>query len=76
MEHAAPAEISRAQLWQWLHVGGQQLDDGTPLDFALFERAGGRVTPTNEVMARFPRVEKLNEQLDEVVRLAGGVPGG
>ena len=37
MEDAATAEISRAQLWQWLHVGGQQLDDGTPLDFALFD---------------------------------------
>jgi malate synthase len=39
MEDAATAEISRAQLWQWLHVGGQQLDDGTPLDFALFDAA-------------------------------------
>ncbi len=39
MEDAATAEISRAQLWQWLHVGGRSLDDGTPLDFALFDRA-------------------------------------
>ena len=39
MEDAATAEISRAQLWQWLHVGGQQLDDGTPIDFALFDKA-------------------------------------
>jgi malate synthase len=37
MEDAATAEISRAQLWQWLHVGGQRLDDGTPVDFALFD---------------------------------------
>jgi malate synthase len=37
MEDAATAEISRAQLWQWLHVGGQVLDDGTPVDFALFD---------------------------------------
>jgi malate synthase len=37
MEDAATAEISRAQLWQWLHVGGQRLEDGTPLDFALFD---------------------------------------
>ena len=37
MEDAATAEISRAQLWQWLHVGGQQLDDGTPIDFTLFD---------------------------------------
>ena len=39
MEDAATAEISRAQLWQWLHVGGQRLDDGTPIDFALFDQA-------------------------------------
>ncbi len=50
MEDAATAEISRAQLWQWLHhsdlpAGGAPagprlaLDDGTPIDFALFDRA-------------------------------------
>jgi malate synthase len=43
MEDAATAEISRAQLWQWLHFptdnGGLHLDDGTPLDFSLFDRA-------------------------------------
>ena len=39
MEDAATAEISRAQLWQWLHVGGRTLDDGTPIDFALFDAA-------------------------------------
>lgn len=44
MEDAATAEIARAQLWQWLHFaddGGEQLalDDGTPVDFALLERA-------------------------------------
>jgi malate synthase len=44
MEDAATAEIARAQLWQWLHVGDDghaplQLDDGAPVDDALFERA-------------------------------------
>ena len=39
MEDAATAEISRAQLWQWLHVGGLNFDDGTPLDFAAFDAA-------------------------------------
>ena len=37
MEDAATAEISRAQLWQWLHHAGLHLDDGTPIDFALFD---------------------------------------
>ncbi len=35
MEDAATAEISRAQLWQWLHHGAQ-LDDGRIVDPALF----------------------------------------
>ena len=44
MEDAATAEIARAQLWQWLHCddgagGGLHLDDGTPVDFTLFDRA-------------------------------------
>jgi malate synthase len=55
MEDAATAEIARAQLWQWLHFAdvpaGQapagaeagapplSLDDGTPVDFVLLERA-------------------------------------
>jgi malate synthase len=47
MEDAATAEISRAQLWQWLRYprlpGGDgmplSLDDGTPIDGVLLERA-------------------------------------
>ena len=38
MEDAATAEISRVQLWQWLHHGALSLDDGTPVDLSLFER--------------------------------------
>ncbi|HVJ37080.1 MAG TPA: malate synthase A [Stenotrophomonas sp.] len=37
MEDAATAEISRAQIWQWLHHRGQRLDDGTAIDLALLE---------------------------------------
>ncbi len=32
MEDAATAEISRTQLWQWLHRGDTRLEDGQPLD--------------------------------------------
>jgi len=39
MEDAATAEISRAQLWQWLHRGGLTFDDGGAIDFAAFETA-------------------------------------
>ena len=37
MEDAATAEISRAQLWQWLHHGAQ-LADGRQLTTALYAR--------------------------------------
>ena len=37
MEDAATAEISRAQIWQWLHHPGQRLDDGAAIDLALLE---------------------------------------
>jgi len=36
MEDAATAEISRAQLWQWLHRGAK-LDDGRPFTRELYE---------------------------------------
>ena len=39
MEDAATAEISRTQLWQWLHSENLHLADGTQIDFALLERA-------------------------------------
>jgi malate synthase len=32
-------ERARVQLWHWLHAGNTFLDDGTPIDFALFDAA-------------------------------------
>ena len=37
MEDAATAEISRAQVWQWLHHESR-LEDGRVLDVALYDR--------------------------------------
>lgn len=39
----AAAEKSRVQLWQWLHSDRAALDDGTPIDFVLFDAAIQRV---------------------------------
>lgn len=36
---ALALDRGRAQLWRWLHGGGAFLDDGTPIDFALFDAA-------------------------------------
>jgi malate synthase len=38
MEDAATAEISRAQLWQWLHRKQAHLPDGKPIDEALYRK--------------------------------------
>lgn len=36
MEDAATAEISRAQIWQWVHNDGVKLDDGREANLALY----------------------------------------
>jgi malate synthase len=38
MEDTATAEISRAQLWQWIHSGHAGLADGRPITAALYEQ--------------------------------------
>lgn len=37
MEDAATAEISRAQVWQWIHNKGVTLDDGREVNTALYK---------------------------------------
>ncbi len=37
MEDAATAEISRTQLWQWLHDGGVNLEDGRAITVELYK---------------------------------------
>jgi len=37
MEDAATAEISRAQVWQWLHHGAR-LQDGRPVSAAIVQQ--------------------------------------
>ena len=38
MEDAATAEISRSQLWQWVHHGNARLSDGRLVDAELMQR--------------------------------------
>ena len=45
MEDAATAEISRAQLWQWLHHDAK-LDDGRPITFELYQELRGQELET------------------------------
>jgi malate synthase len=50
MEDAATAEISRSQIWQWLHHGAK-LDDGRPITPELVRQI------TDEEMAKLPAEE-------------------
>ena len=42
-QHDSALELARVQLWRWLHAGDARLDDGTPINFALFDTAVQRV---------------------------------
>ena len=42
-DEAPTVEHRRVQLWQWVHGDGAILEDGTPIDLALFDAAIQRV---------------------------------
>ncbi|MBT2745675.1 MULTISPECIES: malate synthase A [unclassified Lysobacter] len=69
MEDAATAEIARTQLWQWLHADGLFLDDGTPLDFALLERALIGLPSKLADRSKLPGGSKLDEAIAMLDRL-------
>ncbi len=68
MEDAATAEIARTQLWQWLHFSDDgreplHLDDGTPVDFALLERALIGLPGKFNDRLRMPGASRINEAI-------------
>jgi malate synthase len=63
MEDAATAEIGRAQLWTWLHHGQLHLDDGTPVDFSLFDRALMTLPSKLADRMKLPGGSKINEAI-------------
>lgn len=79
MEDAATAEISRSQLWQWLHTAGQHLDDGTAIDLALLDGTlaqlparlgeptalpgGARIDEAIALLAELSRADELDDFL-------------
>jgi malate synthase len=65
MEDAATAEISRSQLWQWLHHGAK-LSDGRTLNTALYERIH-REELNKLGRANVGRFEEAAELLDQLV---------
>ena len=71
MEDAATAEISRTQLWQWLHNDGLHLADGTLIDFALLERTLANLPAKLGDVSATPGGRRIGEAialLDELTR--------
>jgi malate synthase len=74
MEDAATAEISRAQVWQWLHA--KATVDGTPLDKDRFarvveeemQRIRGEVGDQKFQKGRFPEARDLFVRLSTAPR--------
>ncbi|AVQ05473.1 TPA: malate synthase A [Xanthomonas vasicola pv. zeae] len=62
MEDAATAEISRAQLWQWLHHG-QHLDDGTAIDQHLLQATLHALPARLGTATALPGAARINEAI-------------
>ncbi len=74
MEDAATAEIARAQLWQWLHYADDgraplHLDDDTPVDGMLFERALIGLPAKLAAMPNLPGAAHVSEAIGMLDRL-------
>ena len=69
MEDAATAEIARAQLWTWLHHGQLHLDDGSPVDFSLFDRALMALPSKLADRMKLPGAARINEAIALLDRL-------
>ena len=70
MEDAATAEISRAQLWQWVHRGSK-LSDGRVVNFALVESAIGDELDRQKVAVDAVRYAAYEEAAELMRKLVG-----
>lgn len=61
MEDAATAEISRTQIWQWLHTPDVHLCDGTQIDYALLQRTLAALPAKLGDHSRLPGGERISE---------------
>ena len=72
MEDAATAEISRAQLWQWVHHPNGKLKDGRKIDQNLYLKfADEEVAKINSMYQQkgiaLPKLKDARKLLDELV---------
>ncbi len=72
MEDTATAEISRAQLWQWLHHAQARTTDEEPINAALYQHLADEETQKSKVLAASipgaaERLTLARELLDKLV---------
>jgi len=63
MEDAATAEISRTQIWQWLHTADVHLCDGTQIDYALLQRTLAALPAKLGDHSRLPGGDRISEAI-------------
>ncbi len=63
MEDAATAEISRTQLWQWIHHKAK-LDDGRAVDESLYRRIRDQEL---QAIGKRPHIESASHLFDELI---------
>jgi malate synthase len=66
MEDVATAEISRSQIWQWLHHGAT-LNDGRPVDAALYRQIRDEEVVALQGRLAGPRLDQAVALLDQLV---------
>lgn len=66
MEDVATAEISRSQIWQWLHHGAK-LNDGRPVDAALYRQIRDEEAGALQGRLAGPRLDQAVSLLDQLV---------
>jgi malate synthase len=73
MEDAATAEISRAQLWQWIHHGAR-MEDGRTVTIEICENLLGEVLGRMEgsVGAKAWATSKFHRAAEILKRLSSG----
>ncbi|QQZ09096.1 malate synthase A [Heyndrickxia vini] len=70
MEDAATAEISRAQLWQWIRHPKGILEDGREVTFELYEQLKGEELEKikNDHCGKLQRLEEAVKLFDQLIK--------
>jgi malate synthase len=71
MEDAATAEISRSQVWQWVHYGAR-MDDGRVITAGLFDQLLGEVVERLRTADTTPADNKFDRAAELFAAMSKG----